>query len=161
MATVTQSRAGDRPVDSSGYKLRKLQVEKARRDRINHSIEQLRVLLVPGEPGGEQPSCRLEKADVLEMAVRFLRQRAVAPAGVAAPSYSQGFSQCLQETLRHLSLHVHLQRREREEIKRFYVRQRAVLQRRPLKRKDRRTGSRKSPATWSSVRPRVHLWRPW
>lgn len=129
--------------------LRKLMVEKVRRDRINHSIEQLRALLQRAEP-----SCRLEKADILEMAVGLLRQRALAR---VAPSYSQGFSQCLQETLRHLSLHAALQPAEREEIKRFYVLQRAALQRHMSGQRGRRTVARKR----SSARCHGSLWRPW
>ncbi|XP_041639364.1 transcription factor HES-5-like [Cheilinus undulatus] len=153
MAPVTQSSPEDKPaaVDStSSNKLRKLMVEKVRRDRINHSIEQLRALLDPAAPPGGRSPSRLEKADVLELAVGLLKRRALAR---AAPSYSQGFSQCLQETLRHLSLHAPLQPAEREEIKRFYVLQRAALQRHVCGEQRRRSGARK--------RDQSCLWRPW
>ncbi|KAM7421801.1 hypothetical protein PAMA_010042 [Pampus argenteus] len=138
--------------------LRKLIVEKVRRDRINHSIEQLRALLNQEDPSGAQPPSKLEKADILEMAVGLLRQRAMV---CVAPSYSQGFSQCLQETLRHLSLHAPLQPAEREEIKRFYVLQRAALQRHMSGETGHRTVARKRSSSRSSARCHGTLWRPW
>ncbi|KAK7916481.1 hypothetical protein WMY93_012242 [Mugilogobius chulae] len=143
MAPVTQKKTKDQTLDIPN-KLRKLVVEKVRRERINASIEQLKALLNLDEyePTGRAQS-KLEKADILEIAVCFLRQRAIAS---VVPSYSQGFSQCLQETLRHLSLHAPLQHAEREEIKRFYVVQRAALH--------RHIADEHS----TSKRP---LWRPW
>ncbi|XP_072304592.1 hairy-related 12 isoform X1 [Eucyclogobius newberryi] len=54
-------------------KLRKPVVEKMRRDRINGCIEQLKILL---EKELHREGCpKLEKADVLEMTVCFLRQQ--------------------------------------------------------------------------------------
>ncbi|XP_033822223.1 transcription factor HES-5-like [Periophthalmus magnuspinnatus] len=139
---MTHRRSKDKSLDIPN-KLRKLVVEKVRRERINHSIEQLKVLLNLEEQEPSGAPCRLEKADVLEMAVCFLRQRAIAS---AVPSYSQGFSQCLQETLRHLSLHAPLQHAQREEIKRFYVVQRAALHRHIA---DEHSTNKQA------------LWRPW
>ncbi|XP_067360945.1 transcription factor HES-5-like [Channa argus] len=55
------------------HKLRKPQVEKLRRERINSSIEQLKSLLGP-EFLKQQPDSKLEKADILEMTVCFLIQ---------------------------------------------------------------------------------------
>lgn len=52
--------------------LRKPMVEKLRRDRINNSIEQLKQLLEK-EFQRNQPSSKLEKADVLEMTVSYLK----------------------------------------------------------------------------------------
>ncbi|POI33480.1 hypothetical protein CIB84_002770 [Bambusicola thoracicus] len=49
-------------------KLRKPVVEKMRRDRINSSIEQLKLLLEK-EFQRHQPNSKLEKADILEMTV--------------------------------------------------------------------------------------------
>uniref|UniRef100_A0AAY4EV86 BHLH domain-containing protein n=1 Tax=Denticeps clupeoides TaxID=299321 RepID=A0AAY4EV86_9TELE len=48
-------------------------VEKMRRDRINNSIEQLKSLLGP-EICNDQPDSKMEKADILEMTVCFLRR---------------------------------------------------------------------------------------
>ncbi|KAK3536233.1 hypothetical protein QTP86_000145 [Hemibagrus guttatus] len=55
-------------------KLRKPMVEKMRRERINSSIEQLKSLLAP-EFLNQQPDSKLEKADILEMTVSFLRRQ--------------------------------------------------------------------------------------
>ncbi|XP_072239188.1 transcription factor HES-5-like [Leuresthes tenuis] len=55
------------------HKLRKPLVEKLRRERINSNIEQLKSLLGP-EFLKQQPESKLEKADILEMTVCFLRQ---------------------------------------------------------------------------------------
>ncbi|XP_059185800.1 enhancer of split mbeta protein-like [Centropristis striata] len=55
------------------HKLRKPLVEKLRRERINSSIEQLKSLLGP-EFLKQQTDSKLEKADILEMAVCVLRR---------------------------------------------------------------------------------------
>ncbi|XP_029550096.1 transcription factor HES-5-like [Salmo trutta] len=49
-------------------------VEKLHRDRINSSIEQLKSLLGP-EILNQQSDSKMEKADILEMTVCFLRQQ--------------------------------------------------------------------------------------
>lgn len=54
--------------------LRKPVVEKMRRDRINSSIEQLKLLLEK-EFQRHQPNSKLEKADILEVAVSYLKQQ--------------------------------------------------------------------------------------
>ncbi|KAG8434221.1 hypothetical protein GDO86_012555 [Hymenochirus boettgeri] len=86
-------------------KLRKPVIEKMRRDRINSSIEQLRMLLEKEFENHHLPS-KPEKADILEMTVRFLQQHM---AGQSKPSpsqaYSDGYSTCLQDTVHFLSLH--------------------------------------------------------
>ncbi|XP_064028203.1 transcription factor HES-5 isoform X1 [Pogoniulus pusillus] len=53
-------------------RLRKPIVEKLRRDRINSSIEQLKLLLEK-EFQRHQPNSKLEKADILEMTVSYLK----------------------------------------------------------------------------------------
>ncbi|PIO24497.1 hypothetical protein AB205_0021230 [Aquarana catesbeiana] len=55
-------------------KLRKPAIEKMRRDRINSSIEQLRLLLEKEFQKHQLPS-KPEKADILEMTVTFLQQQ--------------------------------------------------------------------------------------
>ncbi|CAL8319182.1 unnamed protein product [Merluccius merluccius] len=82
--------------------LRKPRVEKMRRDRINTCIEQLKFLLEK-ELHRQEPNAKLEKADVLEMTVSYLRRRllllpaAAAPGGPGEPSHRepslQGFAQ--------------------------------------------------------------------
>ncbi|XP_018543176.1 transcription factor HES-5 [Lates calcarifer] len=79
------------------HKLRKPQVEKMRRDRINGCIEQLKVLLEE-EFRRQDPNAKLEKADVLEMTVAFLKRR-LRP---TSPN-THGYSRCWDETLRFLS----------------------------------------------------------
>ncbi|KAL7843246.1 hypothetical protein AOLI_G00247580 [Acnodon oligacanthus] len=85
-------------------KLRKPVVEKMRRDRINSSIEQLKTLLAP-EFLNQQPDSKLEKADILEMTLSFLRrQQQKQPAlSTSSTAVSQGFSRCVHEVLHFLS----------------------------------------------------------
>ncbi|KAI3369581.1 hypothetical protein L3Q82_024482, partial [Scortum barcoo] len=84
------------------HKLRKPVVEKMRRDRINSCIEQLKVLLEK-EFHKQDPNAKLEKADVLEMTVVFLKQQ-LQPRGPASRSaHADGYSRCWRETLQFLS----------------------------------------------------------
>uniref|UniRef100_A0A3B1JPV2 Transcription factor HES-5 n=1 Tax=Astyanax mexicanus TaxID=7994 RepID=A0A3B1JPV2_ASTMX len=87
-------------------KLRKPVVEKMRRDRINSSIEQLKTLLTP-EFLNQQPDSKLEKADILEMTVSFLRrqqQQQQQPAfSSRSAAVNHGFSRCVHELLHFLS----------------------------------------------------------
>ncbi|XP_028266217.1 transcription factor HES-5-like [Parambassis ranga] len=93
------------------HKLRKPMVEKLRRDRINTSIEQLKSLLGP-EFLRQQPDSKQEKADILEMAVSYLRswqqqkqqhqqQQASVTSGLMAAG--DGYSHCVQEAVTFLS----------------------------------------------------------
>ncbi|KAM6946861.1 transcription factor HES-5-like [Lycodopsis pacificus] len=87
------------------HKLRKPAVEKMRRDRINGCIEQLKVLLEE-EFHERDPNAKLEKADVLEMTVGFLKRQLrlrprVSVDHVAA--HGDGYSRCWEETLHFLS----------------------------------------------------------
>ncbi|KAK6477595.1 mRNAion factor HES-5-like [Huso huso] len=84
-------------------KLRKPVVEKMRRDRINNSIEQLKTILEKVLQKNE-PSCKLDKADVLEMTVSFLKQQLRRDPVAPLVDYNEGYSQCLQETLHFMSL---------------------------------------------------------
>ncbi|XP_062449460.1 transcription factor HES-5-like [Rhea pennata] len=92
-------------------KLRKPVVEKMRRDRINSSIEQLKLLLEK-EFQRHQPNSKLEKADILEMTVSYLKQQSqlqMKTAGCFRKSsqfdFREGYSRCLQEAFHFLSLH--------------------------------------------------------
>ncbi|XP_053545845.1 transcription factor HES-5-like [Bombina bombina] len=85
-------------------KLRKPVIEKMRRDRINSSIEQLRILLEKDFKKQQLPS-KPEKADILEMTVSFLQQHLAAKSAPSPSlSYREGHSRCLQESLHFLSL---------------------------------------------------------
>ncbi|KAM3622340.1 uncharacterized protein V6R79_023383 [Siganus canaliculatus] len=75
MAPSTTTDAPVSPLSTRDrHKLRKPLVEKMRRDRINTCIEQLKVLLEK-EFHRQDPNGKLEKADVLEMTVVFLKQQ--------------------------------------------------------------------------------------
>ncbi|XP_056400151.1 transcription factor HES-5 [Hyla sarda] len=89
-------------------KLRKPIVEKMRRDRINSSIEQLKRLLEK-EFHKQQPNVKLEKADILEMAVSYLQQQKEQPQSIPVEhlqqDYNQGYSWCVKEALQFLGHH--------------------------------------------------------
>ncbi|XP_015243515.1 PREDICTED: transcription factor HES-5-like [Cyprinodon variegatus] len=86
------------------HKLRKPLVEKLRRERINSSIEQLKTLLGP-EFLKQQPDSKLEKADILEMTVCFLRrlQKERKHPDVNSVAVDQGYSTCVEEAVHFLS----------------------------------------------------------
>ncbi|MED6247272.1 hypothetical protein ATANTOWER_018586 [Ataeniobius toweri] len=85
------------------HKLRKPLVEKLRRERINSSIEQLKSLLGP-EFLKQQPDSKLEKADILEMTVCFLRQlQQQQHAAVDTGAGDPGYSKCVQRVVHFLS----------------------------------------------------------
>ncbi|PIO27224.1 hypothetical protein AB205_0195310 [Aquarana catesbeiana] len=91
-------------------KLRKPAVEKMRRDRINSSIEQLKVLLEK-EFHKQQPNVKLEKADILEMAVAYLKQHTLPTINNMVHhnhhldmKFKDGYSSCFNEVLSFLSL---------------------------------------------------------
>ncbi|XP_035595580.1 transcription factor HES-5-like [Oncorhynchus keta] len=81
-------------------KIRKPIVEKMRRDRINGCIEQLKLILEK-EFHKQDPNTKLEKADILEMTVSFLRQQ-LQP-DPSQRDYGEGYSQCWRESLQFLS----------------------------------------------------------
>ncbi|XP_068616646.1 hairy and enhancer of split related-7 [Brachionichthys hirsutus] len=80
-------------------------VEKRRRERINRSIESLKILVLQREEASQR---RVEKAEILEHTVLFLQKSATAdkPRGEAGGgqkhSFQNGFCTCLQEAARHL-----------------------------------------------------------
>ncbi|KAI1231494.1 hypothetical protein IHE44_0007947 [Lamprotornis superbus] len=100
--------------------LRKPVVEKMRRDRINSSIEQLKLLLEK-EFQRHQPNSKLEKADILEVAVSYLKQqsqlqdqKSECRAGIAhldpafihknpEQDFNSGYLRCLKEAMHFLS----------------------------------------------------------
>uniref|UniRef100_A0A3Q3E5I0 Transcription factor HES-5-like n=2 Tax=Labrus bergylta TaxID=56723 RepID=A0A3Q3E5I0_9LABR len=71
--TITAAMTNSQEHLTLTHKLRKPQVEKLRRERINSSIEQLKSLLGP-EFLKQEPDSKLEKADILEMTVCVLRR---------------------------------------------------------------------------------------
>ncbi|XP_063001488.1 transcription factor HES-5-like [Elgaria multicarinata webbii] len=99
--------AEDRLLVKEKNKLRKPVVEKMRRDRINSSIEQLKVLL-EREFQRHQPNSKLEKADILEVAVSYLKQqRHMQGQAFSHKSpeldFNTGYLRCLREAMYFLS----------------------------------------------------------
>ncbi|XP_017305507.1 hairy and enhancer of split-related 15, tandem duplicate 2 [Ictalurus punctatus] len=84
------------------HKLRKPAVEKMRRDRINNCIEQLKVMLEK-EFHQQDPNTKLEKADILEMTVIFLKQQLQSQISAPQKAHCDGYSQCWKETVNFLS----------------------------------------------------------
>ncbi|XP_029975187.1 hairy-related 12 [Salarias fasciatus] len=82
--------------ERDNIKLRKPIVEKMRRDRINSCIEQLKVILEK-EFHKQEPNSKLEKADILEMTVSFLRQQ------LQAGLCHSDFSYCWRDSAHFLS----------------------------------------------------------
>ncbi|XP_074162520.1 transcription factor HES-2 [Sminthopsis crassicaudata] len=78
-------------------------MEKRRRARINESLSQLKGLILPLIGKDSSRYSKLEKADILEMTVRFL-QELPASHGPAAPtladSYREGYRACLSRLSR-------------------------------------------------------------
>ncbi|KAM9244659.1 transcription factor HES-2 [Dugong dugon] len=74
-------------------------LEKRRRARINESLSQLKGLILPLLGRESSRYSKLEKADILEMTVRFLQELPASPCSAAAPtpsdSYREGYSACL------------------------------------------------------------------
>nr|XP_045231307.1 transcription factor HES-7 isoform X1 [Macaca fascicularis] len=81
-------------------------VEKRRRDRINRSLEELRLLLLERTRDQNLRNPKLEKAEILEFAVGYLRERSrvespgvprspVQDAEALASCYLSGFRECL------------------------------------------------------------------
>ncbi|KAL2104161.1 hypothetical protein ACEWY4_001029 [Coilia grayii] len=90
--------------DKNTFKLRKPLVEKMRRDRINSCIDQLKSLL-EREFHSQDPNTKLEKADILEMTVSFLkRQRQLGSGALGQRDYSEGYSQCWRESVHFLTV---------------------------------------------------------
>ncbi|CAJ1085603.1 Transcription factor HES-5 Hairy and enhancer of split 5 [Xyrichtys novacula] len=86
--------------ERENIKLRKPVVEKMRRDRINSCIEQLKIILEK-EFHKREPNSKLEKADILEMTVSFLRQQ-LQP-GLCRNNHNQGHSSCWRDTVHYLT----------------------------------------------------------
>ncbi|KAK6472280.1 mRNAion factor HES-2-like [Huso huso] len=71
-------------------------MEKRRRARINESLNQLKTLILPLTGKDNSRYSKLEKADILEMTVRFLKDIPSTPVQSAADSFREGYKACLQ-----------------------------------------------------------------
>ncbi|KAI5619411.1 transcription factor HES-1, partial [Silurus asotus] len=101
----------DKPKTASEHrKSSKPIMEKRRRARINESLGQLKTLILDALKKDSSRHSKLEKADILEMTVKHLRnmQRAQMTAALNADptvlgKYRAGFSECMNEVTRFLS----------------------------------------------------------
>ncbi|XP_055471343.1 transcription factor HES-2 [Psammomys obesus] len=79
-------------------------LEKRRRARINQSLSQLKGLVLPLLGAETSRSAKLEKADILEMTVRFLQEQEASVYTASAPgaldSYLEGYRACLERLAR-------------------------------------------------------------
>ncbi|KAF4109580.1 transcription factor HES-2.1 [Onychostoma macrolepis] len=71
-------------------------MEKRRRARINESLNHLKTLILPLVGKDASRYSKLEKADILEMTVRFLRDLPSSSAKGQTDSYKEGYKACLQ-----------------------------------------------------------------
>ncbi|XP_060708200.1 transcription factor HES-2.1 [Hemiscyllium ocellatum] len=70
-------------------------MEKRRRARINDSLNQLKTLILPLIGKDSPRYSKLEKADILEMTVRFLQDLPKTPLYDRLDSYREGYRACL------------------------------------------------------------------
>ncbi|TSN03429.1 Transcription factor HES-4-B [Bagarius yarrelli] len=101
----------DKPKNASEHrKSSKPIMEKRRRARINESLGQLKTLILDALKKDSSRHSKLEKADILEMTVKHLRnlQRVQMTAAMTTDTavlskYRAGFSECMSEVTRFLS----------------------------------------------------------
>ncbi|XP_073511366.1 transcription factor HES-5-like [Phyllobates terribilis] len=146
-------------------KLRKPIVEKMRRDRINSSIEQLKLLLEK-EFHKQQPNIKLEKADILEMAVTYLRQQTLPPSNNIVHQnnslhieFSDGYNRCFNEVLTFLSLHQNQRTTELRLLNHFKLNEETTMS-------SSSSSAPSSPDRCCHIKPSdlsssSALWRPW
>ncbi|XP_051493631.1 transcription factor HES-5-like [Apus apus] len=149
-------------------KLRKPVVEKMRRDRINSSIEQLKLLLEK-ELQRHQPNSKLEKADILEVAVTYLKQQSQLQDQTfihksLEQEFNSGYLRCLKEALHFLSYYEPKKETQVQLIKHFCKSQigtdvmySPALRSPPL---SPCLFARKQPAQ-KTVGSAPTIWRPW
>ncbi|XP_061550450.1 transcription factor HES-1-A-like [Phycodurus eques] len=108
--TTSSAPSGNSTVGNTSRKSSKPIMEKRRRARINESLGHLKTLILDALKKDSSRHSKLEKADILEMTVKHLRnlQRLQMAAAVSTgPSvlgkYRAGFSECVGEVNRYLS----------------------------------------------------------
>ncbi|XP_007547103.1 transcription factor HES-5-like [Poecilia formosa] len=143
------------------HKLRKPQVEKLRRERINSSIEQLKSLLLGAEFLKQQPDSKLEKADILEMTVCFLRQLQKQHPDVVSGAVELGYSRCVQEAVHFLSKDEVKTQSQGRLLKHFSMMQ--SFSKKNLRKADFSPQSPTEQGSVSKDKNPLHspLWRPW
>ncbi|XP_005292818.1 transcription factor HES-5 [Malaclemys terrapin pileata] len=140
-------------------RLRKPIVEKLRRDRINSSIEQLKLLLEK-EFQRHQPNSKLEKADILEMTVSYLKysQTFASSSTSLQQDYSEGYSWCLKEALQFLSLHSANTETQMKLLCHF---QRPQVTAKDSNSPASSSAAHQMSAKQAALKPTSSLWRPW
>uniref|UniRef100_A0A8C6WUV4 BHLH domain-containing protein n=1 Tax=Neogobius melanostomus TaxID=47308 RepID=A0A8C6WUV4_9GOBI len=71
-------------------------MEKRRRARINESLDHLKDIILPLTGRDKSRYSKLEKADILEMTVRFLSEMPHISSKNTTESYKEGYKACLQ-----------------------------------------------------------------
>ncbi|XP_071022638.1 transcription factor HES-4-B-like isoform X2 [Oncorhynchus clarkii lewisi] len=109
-APANASHTPDKPKNASEHrKSSKPIMEKRRRARINESLGQLKTLILDALKKDSSRHSKLEKADILEMTVKHLRnlQRvqmtALSADNTVLSKYRAGFNECMNEVTRFLS----------------------------------------------------------
>ncbi|XP_014675673.1 PREDICTED: transcription factor HES-1-like [Priapulus caudatus] len=75
-------------------KVLKPKIEKKRRDRINSSMEELKIIVLHGLNKDPSLYSKLEKADILEMTVKYMRNVSSGAQLACSDRYRAGFSEC-------------------------------------------------------------------
>ncbi|KXJ20968.1 Transcription factor HES-4-A [Exaiptasia diaphana] len=83
-------------------------MEKRRRARINESLDELKQLITEATKKDRSYYAKLEKADILQLTVQYLRSlknQAISPSEStdSMACYRAGFNECTNEVLRYLS----------------------------------------------------------
>ncbi|XP_060765801.1 transcription factor HES-5-like [Neoarius graeffei] len=141
-------------------KLRKPMVEKMRRDRINSSIEQLKSLLAP-DLLNQQPESKLEKADILETTVSFLRRQQQPAFSSSSAAVNQGFSRCVHEVVHFLSKEEVKTQSRRKLLKHFQNRQTSSDKNRRECVLSQLSSTEQQIISEEKSSVKSALWRPW
>ncbi|KAL3855720.1 hypothetical protein ACJMK2_014925 [Sinanodonta woodiana] len=91
-------------------KIKKPIIEKKRRDRINHSLEGLKCILLENSRKMNSPISRLDKADILVMTVEYIHQlhkqvntSTTERDDTIAREYKSRYEECTRETIRYFN----------------------------------------------------------
>ncbi|XP_053308156.1 transcription factor HES-5-like isoform X2 [Spea bombifrons] len=135
-----------------------------RRDRINGCIDQLRIILEK-EFQKNHPHSKLEKADILEMAVSYLQQQKQQTRDVPShqenrqDSYYQGYYMCLRETVGFLN------KQESQSVK-VEMLNHFTMEKNPARTEKRQASSNQTVSRLGGASCQIshctkEIWRPW
>lgn len=107
---TSETPPGGKTATRSNRKSSKPIMEKRRRARINQSLGELKALILDAMKKDSSRHSKLEKADILEMTVKYLQtmqRQQIAAAASDDPSvmgkYRAGFTECAEEVTRYMS----------------------------------------------------------